>query len=125
MAKTRATTRASHIRRVLFMPSILPYACGMKKTFVPEGWPRIIPRLFVNDGRGLVDFVKRVFDAEGEYLKDRPSEITLGDSRMMIADAGEVRPPTTAFLYVYVPDADATYRRAIELGAQSIEPPAD
>jgi len=42
----------------------------------------------------------------------------------MISDAG-VRSPTAAFLYVYVSDTDATYRRAIEAGARSLEPPFD
>jgi uncharacterized glyoxalase superfamily protein PhnB len=42
----------------------------------------------------------------------------------MISEAG-VRKPTTAFLYVYVRDADATYQRAIDAGARSLEEPSD
>jgi len=42
----------------------------------------------------------------------------------MISDVG-LRGPMPAFLYVYVPDADATYRRALESGARSIEEPSD
>jgi len=42
----------------------------------------------------------------------------------MISDAG-VRDATPAFLYVYVDDADAVCRRAIQAGATSIEEPAD
>ena len=42
----------------------------------------------------------------------------------MISDAG-ARAPMTAFLYVYVDDADAAYRRALDEGAQSLEEPLD
>jgi uncharacterized glyoxalase superfamily protein PhnB len=42
----------------------------------------------------------------------------------MISDAG-VRNAMPAFLYVYVADADATYRSAIKAGARSIEEPVD
>ena len=31
----------------------------------------------------------------------------------------------TAFLYVYVNDTDATYQRALDAGARSLEKPAD
>jgi len=43
---------------------------------------------------------------------------------LLISEAG-VRNPMAAFLYVYVNDADATYRAAIEAGARSVEEPVD
>lgn len=42
----------------------------------------------------------------------------------MVSEAGE-RAPATAFLYLYVADADACYGRAVELGATPLEAPAD
>jgi PhnB protein len=36
-----------------------------------------------------------------------------------------VRHPTTSFLYVYVPDTDEIYRRALQAGARSLEEPSD
>jgi len=36
-----------------------------------------------------------------------------------------VRPPTPACLYVYVPDVDATYRRAVRSRARVLEKPLD
>jgi uncharacterized glyoxalase superfamily protein PhnB len=90
----------------------------------PEGWHTITPRIVVRDSKPLVDFLKQVFEAKGDYLQERPSVITIGDSKLMISDAG-VRSQSTAFLYVYVADLDATYRRALEAGAHSLEEPFD
>ena len=42
-----------------------------------------------------------------------------------ISSARGQRRPTTAFLYVYVSDAAATYQLALKAGAQSIEAPLD
>jgi len=78
----------------------------------------------VRDAKGLVDFLKRVFNATGEYHEERPAVIKIGDSLIMLSGAG-VRNTTTAFLYVYVSDTDATYRRAVDAGARTIEEPAE
>ena len=53
-------------------------------------------------------------------------EMRIGESLVMIADA---RPPetkaNTTMLYVYLPDVDAAYARALEGGATSIREPHD
>lgn len=84
----------------------------------------MVPRLFARDPKGLVAFVKRVFRAIGTYRDDRPTELRIGDSIIMVND-DSARGPSTALLYVYVHDADAAHRRAISAGARSIETPAD
>jgi uncharacterized glyoxalase superfamily protein PhnB len=91
---------------------------------IPEGWPALIPRIFVADPEPLVAFVIRVFGASGSFHRDRPSELRIGESMLMVSSSIE-REPMPAFLYVYVEDADATYRRALEAGATSLEPPRD
>lgn len=92
--------------------------------FTPEGWHTVTPRIVTRDARQLVEFLDRVFGATGEYREQLPSVVKIGDSLVMISDAG-VRSPTPAFLYVYVSDTDATYRRALAAGARSLEEPAD
>ena len=87
-------------------------------------WHTVTPRIVVDDVAGLVGFVRDVFAATGDLAPDRPAVLTLGDARIMISGTGP-RPATPAFLYVYVDDADATYRRAIAAGARSIEEPLD
>jgi hypothetical protein len=85
---------------------------------VPVGWHTVSPRLVAHDAQQLVEFLGQVFGAKGEYRKDAPSVVRIGDSVVMVSDAG-VREPMTAFLYVYVGDVDATYRRAFDAGAHS------
>ena len=92
--------------------------------FVPNGWQTVTPRIVAQNAKLLVEFLSRVFGATGEYQQARPSVLTIGDSVIMISDAG-VRSSMTAFLYVYVNDTDATYRRALAAGARSLEEPFD
>ena len=95
-----------------------------RPTFAPEGWHTVTPRIVVDDAKQLVEFIKEVFGATGEYREARPSEVRIGDSVVMISNAG-IRTAMTAFLYVYVSNADATYQRALNAGAHSLEEPFD
>lgn len=101
----------------------MTHASGTKR-FTPEGWHSVTPRMVVRDARGLVEFVRRVFAATGEYREDAPTVIAIGDSRVMISEAGP-RSAMGAFLYVYVPDVDAVYQTAVTAGARSLEAPLD
>jgi uncharacterized glyoxalase superfamily protein PhnB len=94
-------------------------------TFKPDGWPTVTPRIFTPEVEGLVAFMKAVFNAEGDVRAGAPSEIRLGDSIVMISDGGGVRDAMAAFLYVYVADTDATFRRAMAAGAEAIEGPSN
>jgi uncharacterized glyoxalase superfamily protein PhnB len=53
---------------------------------------------------------------------DRPTEVRIGDSVVMVTSATE-REPFPAFLYVTVDDADPAYNRALNAGAMSPEAP--
>ena len=74
--------------------------------------------------RGSRGFLRAVFGGVGEVQADRPAEVHIGDSLVMVTSAGE-RDLFPSFLYVYVEDADSAYQRAIAAGATSIEPPLD
>ena len=91
--------------------------------FTPDGWHTVTPRIVARDAEPLVAFIKQVFGATGDYSRERPAVLKIGDSMVMISDAG-VRDPAPAFLYVYVENTDETYRRAIQAGAVSLEEPA-
>ena len=91
---------------------------------IPQGWHSVTPRLVVHEPAKLVRFLKHTFGAGGDFAVDAPSQIRIGDSIVMVSGVGP-RDPRPAFLYVYVDDIDATYQRALEAGAVSLEEPRD
>jgi len=54
----------------------------------------------------MVQFLKEVFGAKGEYEQNRASELRIGDSLIMVGGTLE-RMPTMSFLYIYVEGAAA------------------
>jgi hypothetical protein len=93
-----------------------------KAAHLPPGWHAITPRIVVKDPVALVGFIRAVFHATGDFEPLRPTVLTIGDSRVMVSGADE-RSCRDAFLYVYVPDVDPVYQRALERGARSLEAP--
>lgn len=96
----------------------------MSRHWIPEGWPRVTPRLFVEDVPACVAFLKHVFAAAGEVPDDRPTVLEIGESKIMVSASGP-REANPSCLYVYVPDVDDAYRRALSSGASVLEEPAD
>ncbi len=96
----------------------------MQRRASRPGFHSVTPRLVVADAGALVEFLRTVFGATGEVQGDRPAEIRIGDSLVMVTQAG-AREAFPGFLYVYVDDADATHGRAVAAGAVTLEPPMD
>ncbi len=101
---------------------------------VREGVRTVTPYLIAADAPGLIEFVKRAFGAEGQVYGIGSAggihaEYRIGDTTLMLGGGVAGREfrgkalPTA--LHLYVEDADAVYRRAIEAGATSIAEPAD
>lgn len=93
--------------------------------YKPAGWPDVIPRVFVSDVPALVKFLQSVFGAQGALSADRPTELRIGDSIVIVSDGGGVRAPAPAFLYVYVADTDAVFANAMKAGATAVEEPSN
>lgn len=98
---------------------------------IPEGFHTVTPYLIVQEAAQLIDFVKQAFEAK-ERFRDTGSaggihcEVMIGNSIVMIGGGGAWRgDPSPATLYLYVNDVDATYKRAIQAGATTINEPAD
>jgi len=83
---------------------------------VPAGYQALIPYFAVADASGLLEFVKAAFGAvPGETVRGpdgaiRHAEARIRDCVLMIGQSAASRPNTT---YMYVPDVDASYRRAM------------
>ena len=95
-----------------------------KAKYIPAGWPTVVPRIAVDDPEALVGFIQYIFGAVGNFHPERPSELRIGDSLLMVGSTiGREAMP--AFLYVYVEDADSVFQRALDRGARSLEEPRD
>src|SRR4051812_15322139 len=95
----------------------------------PQGHHPGAPRLFVEGAGNLIEFIKQAFAGKERFRMARPdggimhAEIMIGDSLVMLGDATEQWRPMAGIIYLYVEDADAAYRRALEAGADSIMEP--
>ncbi len=101
---------------------------------IPKGYRTLTPYIVAQDAAGLIDFVKQAFGAEETFRSiggagGIHAEVRVGDSMLMMGGGGpglkwSGNPKQFGFHY-YVPDCDATYKRALEAGATSIAEPVD
>jgi PhnB protein len=89
-----------------------------------RGFHSVTPRIVAEDISAQVQFLRTVFGATGTEQAGRPAEMLIGNSLVMVSPAVD-REPFSAFLYIYVDDADNVYRRALDAGASLIEEPLD
>ena len=98
-------------------------------SYKPDGYTTVSPYLIVDGASATIDFLRNVFAAvELRRYPDSPgkvmhAEVRIDDTIVMIADGADGWPPAPSHVHVYVPDVDATYRRALEAGATSVQAP--
>ena len=98
---------------------------------IPEGYQQVMPYLVIKNATAFLHFVQTVFGAteKTKQMRDEGTvlhgEVRIGNSTIMFADSTDQFQPQTAGLFVYVPDADETYAKALAKGAVSLMPPAD
>jgi PhnB protein len=96
----------------------------------PDGYTSVAPYLISRGAAVVIDFLGQVFDAEPLRRVDGPdgavhhAEVRVEGTVVMLADGHPDYPPAPAHVHVYVPDVDATYRRALAAGATSVQEPA-
>ena len=107
---------------------------------VREGYQTVTAALTVRNGAEAIEFYKKAFGAEEIMRVPAPdgkslmhAEIQVGNSRIMLGDEspamGCLAPVTLGgpggSLYVYVPDVDAAFERAVAAGAKALMPVTD
>ena len=96
---------------------------------VPEGFRTVTPYLIADNAPGLIEFMERAFDGkvtfrmDGDDGKITHATVAIGDSTVMLADAMNGMSPQTAMLYLYLEDADATFRKAVQANATVLQEP--
>jgi uncharacterized glyoxalase superfamily protein PhnB len=99
--------------------------------YFSEGAPTVQPVLHSTNSAPVIDFLACAFGAEETGRATSPegkilhTTVKIGDSAMEFIDAEGIYQPMPGMFYLYVPDVDAVYRRALEAGATSISEPAD
>lgn len=107
---------------------------------IPDGYHSITPYLICKGASKAIEFYTRAFGAKETVRMPGPegrimhAEVKIGTSMLMLADEnperGAVAPHTgtlarSASIMLYTDDVDATFKRALDLGASSIQTPTD
>jgi PhnB protein len=107
---------------------------------IPQGMHTVTPNLVIRDCAKAIEFYKRALGAQEVSRMPAPdgksiwhAELRIGDSIVFMNDEmpGMGRPAPTASnpvpvtMWLYVPDCDKAFKRAVDAGAKSMMEPAD
>lgn len=106
-------------------------ADGTRPPYVRDGNETATPYLSVDGADRLIDFLSAAFGGVLEYRHDRDdgtignAQVRLGASLVMISDAAANWPAWPSRVYLFVPDVDEAYERALEHGGATLMEPLD
>ena len=98
---------------------------------VPEGFSVVTPYIFVHDADAYIHFLEAAFGARESGRSTTPDgriancQLRFGTATIMVSEASEAFPPSSAALYLYVADADGAMATAEKAGAERIMDVAD
>jgi PhnB protein len=101
-----------------------------KPSWKPEGYTSVSPYLICKGAQRVIDFLEAALDATVLRRYDMPdgtimhAEMKVGDSVVMIGEAGDAWPAVPTHVHVYVEDVDAVFARALEAGATELQKPS-
>jgi len=93
---------------------------------IPEDYQTVTTYLIIKNAVAFIQFMQTVFNAEvvNKHMRDENTimhaELKIGNSIIMLADSTPQYAPANANLFIYVEDADATYKKAIDNGAATV-----
>jgi PhnB protein len=96
-----------------------------------ETYRTVTPYLVVPDANAELKFLIAAFGASEQLCHRNEAgavmhaEIRIGDSLVMLGQAGEIWKAKPAALYLWVPDVDELYAKALAAGAISESAPED
>ena len=99
--------------------------------YIPEGLHTVTAYLHPLRAEPVISFLKRAFGAEELEKYASPdgvihhAKIKIGDSMLEMGEANGPYQPMPSVFYLYVPNVDAMYSRALNAGATSTSEPAD
>jgi uncharacterized glyoxalase superfamily protein PhnB len=97
--------------------------------YKPQGYASVSVYIVADEAQGVIDFLKAAFGGEELRRYDGSdgtilhSEVRVDDTIVMVTEGGGPFPPFPVWMHVYVPDVDATYRRALAAGGISVVAP--
>jgi PhnB protein len=100
-------------------------------SYVPKGLNNVNVYMHPLRAEPVIGFLKRAFGAQEMSKYASPdgvvhhAQIRVGDSVVEMGEAHGKYQPMPAMFYLYVPNVDAAYRRALAAGATSSQQPAD
>ena len=103
----------------------------MRGAMEPTLSPRLAPYVVAKDARGLIRFIEQAIGGRLSFETADPdgrlahAEVRIADGLLMIGEKPSGRDPFPAMLHLYVEDARASYRRALDAGATSVREPGD
>jgi PhnB protein len=101
------------------------------ESYIPKGLNNVNAYMHPLRAEPVIGFLKRALGAQEIAKYASPdgvvhhAEIRVGDSVVEIGEANGPYQPMQSMFYLYVPDCDAVYRRALAAGANSISEPTD
>jgi PhnB protein len=101
------------------------------ESYIPKGLNNVNAYLHPLRAEPLIAFLKRAFGAQEIMKHASPdgvvhhAEIRIGDSVVEMGEAHGKYERMPAMFYLYVPDVDAQYQRALAAGAKSLHVPTD
>ena len=101
------------------------------ESYIPKGLHNVNVYMHPLRAEPVIVFLKRAFGAQEIAKYASPdgvvhhAEIRVGDSVVEMGEAHGPYQPMPSMFYMYVPDCDAVYQRALAAGAKSMQEPAD